>query len=249
LAAYAEEFEWSVGEYWHRDDDGTFSLRACWHDGAPNLLNLLTLDATSYVGCDSGLVGGCFATGTAQFLPSVGSAFSPRRRIAVTEAGIESGLVYPLSGHGVICFLSGVAKPASEAPLQLDSIETVGRHLQLFFDHARPALATRRTTRGTNVANWSAILTLDANQFTLKGPKGQEHLSKTEWQLLRLLFEKQGTVVPHHTLMDSVWGSEGVADLTALHDAVSRIRKRFRAVGAPDTLIKSARGFGYELEL
>jgi len=249
LEAFAEEFDWSLGQFWQQNDDGTLSLGACWHDGSPQLLELLTLDTNTCVECDRGLVGSTFVSGQTVFVTNVPPKFSPARREAIKRAGIHAALLYPLGNSGVLLFLSTKVKPASESNVQTESIQTIGRQISLFLDSAGPRGAYTAKRPEGQAGNAAAIggVMLDKAHYALRGPHGSAPLTRIEWELMSVLFQRRGSVVLRHQLLDQVWGQTGIADSTALHDAICRLRKRLRAVGAADNLIQSVRGFGYML--
>jgi hypothetical protein len=88
---------------------------------------------------------------------------------------------------------------------------------------------------------------MDNSTRTLLGPVRNVHLSGTEWRLLRQLSNAHGGVVSHEQLLSAIWGSGYSTAHHLLHDAVSRLRHRFRAAGVERAPIETVHGVGYRL--
>ncbi|HEY8491605.1 MAG TPA: response regulator transcription factor [Dehalococcoidia bacterium] len=77
---------------------------------------------------------------------------------------------------------------------------------------------------------------------------GQEvHLTRTEWNLLKVLVGKAGRVVSHQELLTRVWGSEYRDDIQYLREWMSRLRRKLRRSGDPG-LIRTIHGMGYIID-
>ena len=77
---------------------------------------------------------------------------------------------------------------------------------------------------------------------------GQEvHLTRTEWNLLKVLVDKAGRVVSHQELLIRVWGSEYRDDVQYLREWMSRLRRKLRCDGAPG-IIRTIHGMGYIID-
>jgi two-component system, OmpR family, KDP operon response regulator KdpE len=73
---------------------------------------------------------------------------------------------------------------------------------------------------------------------------GQEiHLSKTEFQLLRVLAVNRGRLMTHRSLLTEVWGPGYADDIQVLRATVARLRSR---IGKD--LIHTDPGVGYRIE-
>ncbi|GAA5113024.1 response regulator transcription factor [Alloalcanivorax gelatiniphagus] len=80
-------------------------------------------------------------------------------------------------------------------------------------------------------------ITFDGLEITTRG---------REFDVLALLIEARGRVVPRETLMDRVWGAGWDGSPMVLPSAVGRIRARLEAVGATEQ-VENVRGVGFRL--
>ena len=71
-------------------------------------------------------------------------------------------------------------------------------------------------------------------------------LSKNEFIILRVLFEKQGDIAPREDLMNALWNSDVFVDDNTLSVTVARLRKRLGEIGL-EKLITTKKGVGYGL--
>ena len=71
-------------------------------------------------------------------------------------------------------------------------------------------------------------------------------LSRTEFDLLRLLAANLGRVMARADILESIWGAGGHVDANIVEQYVSYVRRKLDAVGAPVRIV-TARGVGYEL--
>ena len=71
-------------------------------------------------------------------------------------------------------------------------------------------------------------------------------LSRTEFELLRLLAENMGRVLPRKEMLESLWGSAAHINANILDQYVSYVRKKLDTVGAPLRILNS-RGIGFQL--
>lgn len=71
-------------------------------------------------------------------------------------------------------------------------------------------------------------------------------LSRTEFDVLRLLAGNLGRVVPRAVILDGVWGSASYIDPNIVDQYVSYVRRKLEAVHAPVRIV-TTRGVGYEL--
>jgi DNA-binding response OmpR family regulator len=72
-------------------------------------------------------------------------------------------------------------------------------------------------------------------------------LPRKEFDLLRLLAERAGQVVPRQELLTVVWGEDFFGDEKTLDVHVSRLRQRLECDPAAPPLIQTVRGVGYRL--
>jgi DNA-binding response OmpR family regulator len=91
-------------------------------------------------------------------------------------------------------------------------------------------------------------LEINRTDHTVARAGVQVQLSPREFQLLDLLVQNHGQVLPRELILDRVWGFDSDVTKNAIDATVKLLRKKIDLPGA-DTLIKSVRGIGYKLEL
>jgi DNA-binding response OmpR family regulator len=72
-------------------------------------------------------------------------------------------------------------------------------------------------------------------------------LTARELAILEALVRRQGRIAGKDQLFDDIYDTDSDAQTSALEVHISRIRKKFQAIGAPYT-IRALRGLGYRLE-
>jgi two-component system KDP operon response regulator KdpE len=94
--------------------------------------------------------------------------------------------------------------------------------------------------------------TFSAGDFLLDFERREVHvggevvrLTSTEYRLLVELVRQAGTVVPHHTLLERVWGAEYNGDLHYLKVFVGRLHQKLDRVPGQPRYIQSERSIGY----
>ncbi|MFB5981544.1 response regulator transcription factor [Streptococcus thermophilus] len=88
------------------------------------------------------------------------------------------------------------------------------------------------------------ILNLKAMDLVYQGEVVS--LTKNEFQILQVLFERSGNIVSREDLMKELWNSDFFIDDNTLSVNVARLRKKLEAVGLKD-LIETKKGVGYGL--
>lgn len=73
------------------------------------------------------------------------------------------------------------------------------------------------------------------------------NLSPREFQLLDLLLQNKGSVVPRDVIFDRVWGRESEVGLNCIDFYIKSLRKKMNLSKA-EPLIHTVRGVGYKLE-
>jgi len=77
---------------------------------------------------------------------------------------------------------------------------------------------------------------------------GEEiQLSPREFQLLDLLVQNKGQVMPREVILDRIWGYDSEVAPKAIDATVKLIRKKLKSFGKQD-LLQSIRGVGYKFE-
>ena len=88
------------------------------------------------------------------------------------------------------------------------------------------------------------ILNLKAMDLVYQGEVVS--LTKNEFQILQVLFERSGNIVSREDLMKELWNSDFFIDDNPLSVNVARLRKKLEAVGLKD-FIETKKGVGYGL--
>ena len=131
--------------------------------------------------------------------------------------------------------------------LELGADEYVVKPFSLLALLARVKAVLRRSTLGTAGAQPYIVvgdLTIDGqgHQVTLGGEPVP--LTPVEYQLLSLLAQNAGRVLPHQVLLDGVWGDDYDAPRDYLKAFISRLRAKLERQGGPHH-IETVRGVGY----
>ena len=71
-------------------------------------------------------------------------------------------------------------------------------------------------------------------------------LTKNEFQILRVLFERAGSIVEREDLMKELWNSDFFIDDNTLSVNVARLRKKLEETGLKN-FIETKKGIGYGL--
>ncbi len=87
-------------------------------------------------------------------------------------------------------------------------------------------------------------VTLDLKTMQVSYAGQIEDLTKNEFQILRVLFERAQTVVSREELMQELWNSDLFVDDNTLTVNVARLRKKLADMGLPN-LIATKKGVGY----
>ena len=88
------------------------------------------------------------------------------------------------------------------------------------------------------------ILNLKAMDLVYQGEVVS--LTKNEFQILQVLFERSGNIVSREDLMKELWNSDFFIDDNTLSVNVARLRKKLEEVGLKD-FIETKKGVGYGL--
>jgi two-component system, OmpR family, copper resistance phosphate regulon response regulator CusR len=112
---------------------------------------------------------------------------------------------------------------------------------------ARLRAVMRRVTRPATSVLHFGDLEIDLERRDVR--RGGRHvaLSRTEFDLLRALARRSGTVVPRDVLTSEVWGSSEAASTATLHTFISMLRAKVDD-GTSPPLVRTVRGIGYALD-
>jgi len=73
------------------------------------------------------------------------------------------------------------------------------------------------------------------------------HLTSTEYRILEELARNAGSVMPHHLLLERVWGSEWAGDPSYLKVFVRRLRRKLGDDATDPRYLETVWGTGYRL--
>jgi DNA-binding response OmpR family regulator len=89
------------------------------------------------------------------------------------------------------------------------------------------------------------VVDVARREVTLRGRRLQ--LPRKEFELLRVLAEHAGEVVPRRVLLETVWGADFFGEEKTLDVHISRLRQRLEEDPSAPALIHTVRGVGYRL--
>jgi two-component system response regulator RegX3 len=112
---------------------------------------------------------------------------------------------------------------------------------------ARVRAAARRSTQMPGPDTISVgTASLDRASLRLRLPDGEHDLPKKEFEVLELLMDQPGRVVPREEFLDRVWGYTWIGETRTLDQHIRRLRRRLESCeGTPR--IETVRGVGYRL--
>ena len=109
------------------------------------------------------------------------------------------------------------------------------------------AMLRRRDTYHSDTLSFGNLeLTPDTCQL-LSGGKAVS-LSRREYQLMELFMNNPGVIFSADTLLDRVWGMDGIVEQGTVWVHISYLRKKLADLGS-SAIIRSKRGVGYMLEV
>lgn len=106
------------------------------------------------------------------------------------------------------------------------------------------------TRRKPNIASdllSAGNITLNRENFELKGKKGSFRLTNKEYQMMEMLMSNPNVLISTEKFMDRIWGFNSDAEINVVWVYVSYLRKKLALLDA-DIRIKAVRGVGYTLE-
>ena len=109
----------------------------------------------------------------------------------------------------------------------------------------RRQAAADSATEGTEVIRLDGI-ELDTDSHEVRVNDEVVNLPLKEFELLALLMENAGRVLPRATLIDRVWGSDYVGDTKTLDVHVKRLRSKIEDDPSKPARIVTIRGLGYK---
>jgi two-component system OmpR family response regulator len=106
------------------------------------------------------------------------------------------------------------------------------------------ALRRRETIPTSSIEIGELTIGLDTQRISRA--ERETRLSRTEFDLLRLLASRPDVVVPRAEILDTVWGATAYIDPNIVDQYVSYLRKKLDSIDA-DVRIVTARGVGFWL--
>ena len=88
---------------------------------------------------------------------------------------------------------------------------------------------------------------LDLKDASLHYNDRKLELTKNEFRILQLLFERRGRTVPREDIMQALWESDSFIDDNTLTVNVARLRAHLAEIGL-EGLIRTQKGLGYLVE-
>ena len=108
------------------------------------------------------------------------------------------------------------------------------------------AMLRRRDTYHSDMLSFNGLeLAPDTCQLSFCGKTVS--LSRREYQLMELFMNNPGVIFSADTLLDRVWGMDGIVEQGTVWVHVSYLRRKMADIGAT-AVIRSRRGVGYVLE-
>jgi len=90
-------------------------------------------------------------------------------------------------------------------------------------------------------------LVLSRVSQVLRWGEEEIQLSPREFQLMDLLLQNRGQVLPRELILERIWGFEADVSLKTIDATVKLLRKKLDSIGKYD-LLQSIRGVGYKIE-
>jgi two-component system, OmpR family, KDP operon response regulator KdpE len=90
-------------------------------------------------------------------------------------------------------------------------------------------------------------LEIDLSKRAVRRDGEEIHLTKTEFDLLRLLARNRGRLMTHRDLLVSVWGAGYADDTQVLRAHIANLRRKIEPSGGAGghTIIRTDPGVGY----
>ena len=112
---------------------------------------------------------------------------------------------------------------------------------------ARIRAMTRRRTENASPVLTVRNLTLNRSTFELSTEKESLRLANREYQMLEMMMENPGQVIPVERFMEKIWGYDSDAKTNVVWVYISCLRKKLHLLDAR-VQIRVARNLGYSLE-
>jgi two-component system KDP operon response regulator KdpE len=91
----------------------------------------------------------------------------------------------------------------------------------------------------------AGALELDLGAHSVRRDGEEVHLTRTEYDLLRLLMVNRGKLLTHRAMLVEVWGPPYADDVATLRTHMANLRRKVDPGGARHGLIRTESGVGY----
>ena len=161
------------------------------------------------------------------------------------EDGIDVGRRIREASSVPIMFLTGHAGELAElAAFAVGADDFITKPFQPRVLIARVRAVIARAHPATDEVASSGIVQIDLEARTVRVNDREVHLTRTEFDILTLMYERPNSVVRREQIADAVWGAAFGTGLIDGH--MSRMRSKIVAAGGPRLGI-AVRGVGYRL--
>jgi two-component system KDP operon response regulator KdpE len=103
------------------------------------------------------------------------------------------------------------------------------------------------TTKPENIVIIDGDLTIDLNKHEVYRSDSQIHLTPIEFDLLAMFVKNSGRILSHRILLQRVWGSEYISDMSYLKKYIYRLRSKLEPEPERPKMLITERGLGYKL--
>jgi len=97
---------------------------------------------------------------------------------------------------------------------------------------------------GKQLEAGAVMMDLERHTVTVKGEKIE--LTGTEFNILKLLMSRKGSVFSRDSILDSLWGEEKIVVDRTIDVHIKHLREKLKSAG---DMIINVRGIGYKLEI
>lgn len=108
------------------------------------------------------------------------------------------------------------------------------------------AMTRARTAQPTSQMRMGNIR-LDRATFELSSPTNSFRLASKEFQMMELLLQNPGRIIPTERFLERIWGYDSDAEINVVWVYISYLRKKLAALNS-DIRIRASRNAGYALE-
>lgn len=112
---------------------------------------------------------------------------------------------------------------------------------------ARIRAMTRRQSSAVDSVLTFQNITLNRATFELSSGNTTFRLANKEFQMMEMLLQNPGQIIPTERFMEKIWGYDSDVELNVVWVYISYLRKKLNKLGA-DVQIKATRNAGYSLE-